>query len=162
LDSDRHVQCTWGVERNKRSDRQPAVARRECVPELPDVVAYLTALEPRVVGRRLERLRLARPVGLRSGDPPVSEVGGRAVVGLRRAGKRIVLELEGEVFLVIHLMIAGRLHWRPAGARTPGRVGLAALDFPDGTLTLTEAGTRRRASIHLARGGSALAEHDPG
>jgi formamidopyrimidine-DNA glycosylase len=92
----------------------------------------------------------------------VSGVEGRTVVGLRRVGKRIVLALEGEVFVVIHLMIAGRLHWRPAGARPPGRVGLAALDFPDGTLTLTEAGTRRRASIHLVRGAAALGALDPG
>jgi len=132
------------------------------LPELPDVVAYLTALEPRVLGRPLERLRLASPFVLRSVDPPVAEVEGRTVVGLRRLGKRVVLALEDELFIVIHLMIAGRLHWRPAGARPPGRVGLAALDFPDGTLTLTEAGTRRRASIHLARGETALAAHDPG
>jgi formamidopyrimidine-DNA glycosylase len=132
------------------------------VPELPDVVAYLTALEPRVVGNRLERIRLASPFVLRSVDPPVSEAEGRTVVGLRRVGKRIVLGLEGEIFVVIHLMIAGRLHWRPAGARPPGRVGLAALDFPDGTLTLTEAGTRRRASITLVRGETALGALDPG
>jgi formamidopyrimidine-DNA glycosylase len=132
------------------------------VPELPDVVAYLTALEPRVVGRRLGRLRLASPFVLRSIDPPVAEAEGRTVVGLRRVGKRIVLALEGEIFVIIHLMIAGRLHWRPAGSRPPGRVGLAALDFPEGTLTLTEAGTRRRASIHLARGEAALAAYDPG
>ena len=132
------------------------------MPELPDVVAYLTALELRVLGRRLERLRLASPFVLRSVDPPVSEVEGRMVVGLRRLGKRIVLALEGERYVVIHLMIAGRLHWRPAGARPPGRIGLAAFDFPDGTLIFTEAGTRRRAAIHLARGEAALAAHDPG
>ena len=132
------------------------------MPELPDIVAYLTALEPRVLGRRLVRLRLASPFVLRSVDPPVAEIEGRTVMGLRRLGKRIVLALDGEIFVVIHLMIAGRLHWRPAGARPPARVGLAALDFPDGTLTLTEAGTRRRASIHLARGETALAAHDPG
>jgi formamidopyrimidine-DNA glycosylase len=132
------------------------------LPELPDVVAYLTALEPRVLGRPLGRLRLASPFVLRSVDPPVATVEGRPVVGLRRLGKRIVLALEGDVFVVIHLMIAGRLHWRPAGARPPGRVGLAALDFPNGTLILTEAGTRRRASIHLVRGEAALAAHDPG
>ena len=137
-------------------------ARRGQLPELPDVVAYLTALESRVLGRPLQRLRLASPFVLRSVDPPVAEVEGRMVVGLRRVGKRIVLALDGGMFVVIHLMIAGRLHWRPAGARPPGRVGLAALDFPDGTLTLTEAGTRRRASIHLARGEAALAAHDPG
>jgi formamidopyrimidine-DNA glycosylase len=132
------------------------------VPELPDVVAYLTALGLRVVGQRLERIRLASPFVLRSVDPPPSAAEGRTVVGLRRLGKRIVFALEGEIFVVIHLMIAGRLHWRPAGARPPGRVGLAALDFPDGTLTLTEAGTRRRASIHLVRGEPALAAFDPG
>ena len=132
------------------------------MPELPDIAAYLTALEPRVVGQRLERIRLASPFVLRSVDPPVAEVEGRMVAGLRRVGKRIVLALEGGMFVVIHLMIAGRLHWRPAGARPPGRVGLAAFDFPDGTLTLTEAGTRRRAAIHLARGEAALATHDPG
>jgi formamidopyrimidine-DNA glycosylase len=132
------------------------------LPELPDVVAYLTALEPRVLGRKLERIRLASPFVLRSVDPPVSEAEGRTVTGLRRVGKRIVLALEGEIFVVIHLMIAGRLHWRPAGVRPPGRVGLAAFDFPGGTLTLTEAGTKRRASIHLARGEAALQAHDPG
>jgi len=132
------------------------------LPELPDVVAYLTALEPRVLGRKLERIRLASPFVLRSVDPPVSEAEGRTVTRLRRVGKRIVLALEGDVFVVIHLMIAGRLHWRPAGSRPPGRVGLAAFDFPDGTLTLTEAGTKRRASIHLARGEAALRAHDRG
>ena len=132
------------------------------MPELPDVVAYLTALEPRVLGRPLVRLRLSNPFVLRSVDPPVAAVEGRKVVGLRRLGKRIVLALEGDVFVVIHLMIAGRLHWRPAGARPPARVGLAALDFPDGALILTEAGTRRRASIHLVRGEASLAAHDPG
>jgi formamidopyrimidine-DNA glycosylase len=132
------------------------------VPELPDVVAYLTALEPRVLGKRLGRIRLASPFVLRSVDPPVSAAEGRTIVGLRRVGKRIALALEGEIFVVIHLMIAGRLHWRPAGARPPGRVGLAAFDFPDGTLTLTEAGTRRRAAIYLVRGEAALAALDPG
>lgn len=132
------------------------------MPELPDVVAYLTALEPRVVGRRLERLRLASPFLLRSVDPPVADVEGRRVVGLRRLGKRIVLELEDARFVMIHLMIAGRLHWRPPGSRIPGHVGLAALDFDTGTLLWTEAGTRKRAALHLVRGEPALAEHDPG
>jgi formamidopyrimidine-DNA glycosylase len=132
------------------------------MPELPDVETYLAALRPRIVGERLERLRLASPFVLRSVDPPVSAVAGRAVSGLRRLGKRIVIALEGELFVVVHLMIAGRLHWRPAGARPPGRVGLAALDFSSGTLILTEAGTTRRAAIHLARGEAALAGHDPG
>jgi formamidopyrimidine-DNA glycosylase len=132
------------------------------VPELPDVVAYLTALETRVVGQRLERLRVASPFVLRSVDPPVAEVEGRAVVGLRRVGKRIVLALDGGLFVVIHLMIAGRLHWRPAGTRPPGRIGLAAFEFPTGTLTLTEAGTKRRASINLTRGEAALTAYDAG
>ncbi|HZS33933.1 MAG TPA: DNA-formamidopyrimidine glycosylase family protein [Methylomirabilota bacterium] len=132
------------------------------MPELPDLVAYLTALEPRVLGRPLERLRLASPFVLRSVDPPPPELEGRTVVALRRLGKRLVLALEGELYVVIHLMIAGRLHWRPAGARPPARVGLAALDFPDGTLVLTEAGTTRRAAIHLVRGEARLTAHDPG
>src|SRR5581483_8999204 len=132
------------------------------MPELPDLVAYLTALEPRVLGRPLERLRLASPFVLRSVDPPPSVLQGRTVAALRRLGKRLVLALEGELFVVIHLMIAGRLHWRPPGARPPARVGLAALDFPDGTLVLTEAGTTRRAAIHLVRGEAGLAVHDPG
>jgi formamidopyrimidine-DNA glycosylase len=132
------------------------------MPELPDIVAYLVALEPRIMGRRLERLRLASPFVLRSTDPPVAEVEGRVVVGLRRVGKRLLLALEAQLFVVVHLMIAGRLHWRPRGARPPARVGLAALDFPDGTLVLTEAGTTRRASIHLVRGEVALEALDPG
>jgi formamidopyrimidine-DNA glycosylase len=132
------------------------------VPELPDVVAYLTALEPRVLGRPLERLRIASPFVLRSVDPPPREIEGRTVVGLSRLGKRLVLALEGDLFVVVHLMIAGRLHWRPPGARPPARVGLAALDFPEGTLVLTEAGTTRRASIHLVRGAAGLAAHDAG
>jgi formamidopyrimidine-DNA glycosylase len=132
------------------------------LPELPDIAAYLTALEPRIAGRKLERIRFASPFVLRSVDPPVAEAEGRTVTGLRRLGKRVVIALEGDIFVVIHLMIAGRLHWRPAGARPPGRIGLAAFDFPDGTLTLTEAGTKRRASIHLARGEPALRAHDPG
>jgi formamidopyrimidine-DNA glycosylase len=132
------------------------------VPELPDVEAYLVALEPRVLGRPLERLRLSSPFVLRSVDPPPGEVEGRTVVGLRRLGKRIVLALEGEVFAVVHLMIAGRLHWRPRGARPPARVGLAAFDFPEGTLVLTEAGTTRRASLHLVRKEAGLARLDAG
>jgi len=132
------------------------------VPELPDVVAYLVALEPRVLGHPLQRLRLSSPFVLRSTDPPPSDVEGRRVTGLRRLGKRIVLALEGGRFVVIHLMIAGRLRWKAPGARPPGRVGLAALDFPGGTLVLTEAGTTRRASIHLVRGEAGLAAFDPG
>jgi formamidopyrimidine-DNA glycosylase len=132
------------------------------VPELPDVEAYLAALRPRILGARLERVRLANPFILRSVDPPPAEVSGRTVTGLSRLGKRIVIALEDERFVVLHLMIAGRLHWRAAGAKTPGKIGLAAIDFPAGTLVLTEAGTKRRASLHLVRGEDALREHDPG
>jgi len=132
------------------------------MPELPDVEAYLAALRPRITDARLGRVRLANPFVLRSVDPPVSAVAGRVVVGLRRLGKRLVVALEDELFVVIHLMIAGRLHWREAGARAPGKIGLAAFDFSTGTLVLTEAGTKRRAALHLVRGEAALAEHDPG
>src|SRR5262249_1646146 len=110
----------------------------------------------------LERARLASPFLLRTVDPPVSEAQGRRVVGLRRLGKRIVFSMDSDLFLVLHLMIAGRLHWKAHGAKVPGTVALAAFDFPTGTLLLTEAGAKKRASLHLARGESALAEHDPG
>jgi formamidopyrimidine-DNA glycosylase len=132
------------------------------MPELPDVTVYLEALDARIRGARLERLRLANPFVLRSVDPAPAEIAGREVTGLRRLGKRIVIELEGGCFVLIHLMIAGRLHWKEAGARLPGKIGLAALDFSTGTLTLTEAGSKRRAAIHLVRGAAALAAHDPG
>jgi formamidopyrimidine-DNA glycosylase len=126
------------------------------MPELPDITAYLEALDARVTGARLERVRLASPFVLRSFDPPISAAHGRAVTGLRRLGKRIVIGLEGDLFLVIHLMIAGRLHWKAAGAKMPGKIGLAAFDFSTGTLTLTEAGTKKRAAIHLVHGEQAL------
>jgi formamidopyrimidine-DNA glycosylase len=132
------------------------------VPELPDVAAYLAALAPRVVGARLERVRVVTPFLLRTVDPPLSAVTGRTVAGLGRLGKRVVIALEGEVFLVIHLMIAGRLHWKPSGAKPPGRIGLAAFDFSTGTLTLTEAGTKKRASLSVVQGEAELAAHDPG
>jgi formamidopyrimidine-DNA glycosylase len=132
------------------------------MPELPDIEAYLAALRPRLDGARLERVRLANPFILRSVDPPLATAAGAAVTGVRRLGKRIVIALEGELFLVLHLMIAGRLHWRAAGAKTPGKIGLAAFDFSTGSLVLTEAGTKRRASLHLVRGAAALEEHDPG
>jgi formamidopyrimidine-DNA glycosylase len=132
------------------------------VPELPDVTVYLEALAPRILGARLERVRLLTPFLLRSVDPPVSAVAGTTVTGLRRIGKRLVIALEHELFLVLHLMIAGRLHWKEAGARPPGKIGLAAFDFSTGTLTLTEAGTKKRASLDVVRGETALAAHDPG
>jgi formamidopyrimidine-DNA glycosylase len=132
------------------------------MPELPDVEAYLAALRPRILGARLERVRLASLFVLRSVDPPLTAAAGRTVRELRRLGKRLVIGLEGELFLVLHLMIAGRLHWKGTGAKTPAKIGLGAFDFSTGTLLLTEAGTKRRAALHLARGETALREHDPG
>ncbi|MEX2145474.1 MAG: DNA-formamidopyrimidine glycosylase family protein [Candidatus Rokuibacteriota bacterium] len=132
------------------------------MPELPDVTVYVEALRERVGGATLHRLRLATPFVLRSVDPPIDDVTGRTVTGVRRLGKRIVLALADERFVVIHLVIAGRLHWKAAGARPPGKVGVAALDFSTGTLVMTEAGTKKRAAIHLVRGEPALAAHDPG
>jgi len=132
------------------------------MPELPDVSVYIESLEPRIVGERLERVRLASPFLLRSVDPPLSEAFGARVVALRRLGKRIVIALERELFLVIHLMIAGRLRWRPAGTKVPGKLGLAAFDFSSGTLLLTEASSRKRAALHLVHGEAALATLDAG
>ena len=132
------------------------------MPELPDVTVYVEALRERITGARLECLRLATPFVLRSVDPPLPELVGREVAGVRRLGKRIVIVLTEERFVVIHLMIAGRLHWKPAGARVPGKIGVAAFDFSTGTLLMTEAGTRKRAAIHLVRGEPDLREHDPG
>jgi formamidopyrimidine-DNA glycosylase len=132
------------------------------VPELPDVAVYLDALERRILGARLERVRLLTPFLLRSVDPPLSAVTGATVTGLRRLGKRLVIALDPDLFLVIHLMIAGRLHWKPAGAKPPGRIGLAAFDFSTGTLVMTEAGTKKRASLDVVRGEAALRAHDPG
>ena len=132
------------------------------MPELPDIAAYLHALEPRVLDRRLERIRLASPFLLRSVDPSLSDAHGRRVTALRRVGKRIAIGLEGDLWLVIHLMIAGRFRWLDAGAKIPRRLGLAAFDFEHGTLLLTEAGTTRRASLHVAAGETGLAAHDPG
>ena len=126
------------------------------MPELPDITVYIEALESRVVGQTLDRVRIPKPFFLRSVDPPISAAQGKHVVGVRRMGKRIVLELEDALFLVIHLMIAGRLRWVPAGGKVPGKIGLAAFDFPNGTLILTEAGSKRRASLWLVRGEDAL------
>ena len=132
------------------------------MPELPDILLYLHALAPRVVGHRIERVRLASPFLLRSISPPVSELEGKTVVGLHRLGKRIVFELEDELFIVLHLMIAGRLRWKDAGTKIPGKVGLLAVDFDHGTLILTEAGTKRQASLFLVRGRAGLRDHDRG
>jgi formamidopyrimidine-DNA glycosylase len=132
------------------------------VPELPDITAYLAALEPRILGRTLERVRLQSVFVLRTADPPITAVEGRTVRELRRIGKRIAIGVEDDLWLVIHLMIAGRLHWRPPKAKLSGRQALLALDFSDGTLVLTEAGSKRRASLHLLRGEQALRDIDPG
>jgi formamidopyrimidine-DNA glycosylase len=132
------------------------------VPELPDILAYLTALEPRVVGKTLASVRLGSPFLLRSVTPPIASAEGRRVTALERIGKRIVFVLEGDLFLVLHLMIAGRLHWRKPGARVGGRGALAALDFADGSLVLSEASTKKRASLHLVAGRDALAAFDRG
>ena len=132
------------------------------MPELPDILLYLRALEPRIIGQRVTAVRLASPFLLRSVDPPLSAIEGRRVVALRRLGKRVVVETDGELFLVFHLMIAGRFRWKPPGAAIPGKVGLLALDFENGTLILTEAGSKRQASLYLVQGEAMLAQHDPG
>lgn len=132
------------------------------MPELPDVTVYIEALEKRIVGDTLLGIRLANPFVLRTVQPRPAEMSGRRVVALRRVGKRIVMELEDERFIVIHLMVAGRFRWLAAGAKVPGKIGLAAFDFTRGTLALTEAGSKRRASIHLLAGADALAGLDPG
>ena len=132
------------------------------MPELPDITIYLEALAPRIVGQPLERARVVSPSLLRTVDPPLSAAEGRQVVGLRRIGKRIVWEMEGKLFLVFHLMIAGRFKWRPEGTKSPAKVGLASFDFPAGTLLLTEASPKKRASLHVVAGEAALAAHDPG
>ncbi|HEY3065893.1 MAG TPA: DNA-formamidopyrimidine glycosylase family protein [Methylomirabilota bacterium] len=132
------------------------------MPELPDVTVYIEALDARIRGARVERVRLLSPFVLRSVDPPLAALTGRTVTGLRRLGKRIVIELGDELFLVLHLMIAGRLHWRQGPAKAPGKLGLAAFEFSTGTLVMTEAGTRKRAALHAVRGETALREHDRG
>ena len=132
------------------------------MPELPDISAYITALEPRILGQPLEHIRLASVFLLRTVDPPLAYAEGKTVRAIRRIGKRIALGVEGDLWLVLHLMIAGRLHWKPPQAKLAGRNALLALDFPGGTLTLTEAGSKRRASLHLLRGEQALGDIDPG
>jgi formamidopyrimidine-DNA glycosylase len=145
-----------------RRRRRHAGPNRQMMPELPDVAAYISALEPRIVGQPLERVRVANVFLVRTADPSLASVEGRVVRELRRIGKRIALGLEGDLWLVLHLMIAGRLHWRPPGAKLAGRNSLAAFDFPNGTLVLTEAGTKRRASLYVIRGEEALRAIDPG
>ncbi|MGA8532767.1 MAG: DNA-formamidopyrimidine glycosylase family protein [Candidatus Tumulicola sp.] len=132
------------------------------MPELPDIVGYVAALEARIVAQPLERARLASPSLLRTAEPPLGSVEGRTVREVRRVGKRIAIGFEGEVWMVLHLMIAGRLHWRPHGAMLGARQSLAAFDFPNGTLLLTEAGRKRRASLHVLVGDGALRTIDPG
>jgi len=132
------------------------------VPELPDVTVYVESLERRIAGVRLDGVRLASPFVLRSVDPPLDACRGRTVVGVERIGKRIAIGLDDDLFLVVHLRIAGRLRWRTTGAKIPGRFGLAAFDFSSGTLLLTEAGTHKRASLHAVRGRGGVRAHDPG
>ncbi len=132
------------------------------MPELPDITIYVEALERRVLNQPLQRVRIASPFVLRTAVPPIRSLEGRSVVALRRLGKRIVFGFEDDLWLVLHLTIAGRLHWREPDAKLAGKFGLAALDFPTGTLLLTEAGTKRRASLHVVQGEAGLRTHDPG
>jgi formamidopyrimidine-DNA glycosylase len=132
------------------------------MPELPDITVYIEALRGRLVGEILERVQVVSPFLLRTYDPPLEDVEGKRVHGFERIGKRIVWRFDDELFLVLHLMIAGRLHWKAVAAKVPAKVGLAAFRFEHGTLVLTEAGTKKRASLHVRRGRAALAEHNPG
>jgi formamidopyrimidine-DNA glycosylase len=132
------------------------------MPELPDIAAYISALEPRILGQPIELVRLSSPFLLRTAQPPLTDVEGRIVRELRRIGKRIAVRVEGDLWLVLHLMIAGRLHWRPRGAKLAGRRSLAAFDFPNGSLVLTEAGTKHRASLYVVSGEVGLQAMDPG
>jgi len=132
------------------------------MPELPDISAYISALEPRILAKPIEQVRLAGPFLLRTAQPPLTSVNSRLVRELRRIGKRIAIGVDGDLWLVLHLMIAGRLHWRPPGAKLAGRNSLAAFDFPNGCLVLTEAGTKHRASLHLLAGEEGLRSVDPG
>jgi len=132
------------------------------MPELPDIAAYITALETRIVGQPIQQIRVASPFLLRTAQPPLTSVEGRVVCQLRRIGKRIAIAVNGDLWLVLHLMIAGRLHWRALGAKLGGRQNLAALDFPNGSLVLTEAGAKHRASLHVIAGEEALQSMDPG
>src|SRR5437879_13191895 len=130
------------------------------MPELPDLTVYLDFLQSTVVGQTLERVRVASPFVLRTADPPLKSAENKRVLGLRRLGKRLIFELEDELFLVIHLMIAGRFRWKECGAAITGKIGLAAFDFSNGTLLLTEASQKKRAAIHVLRGEAAIAGRD--
>jgi len=132
------------------------------MPELPDVELYLAALRPRVIGRAVERVRVSSPFFVRTFDPPLASIEGKEIRALTRVGKRLVWALDADLFLVVHLMIAGRLRWKEKGAAIPAKVGLAAFDFSDATLLFTEAGSRKQASMHLVRGAEAVAAMDPG
>jgi formamidopyrimidine-DNA glycosylase len=132
------------------------------MPELPDVTVYIDALNERVLNQPIQKIRIGSPFVLRSFEPPIRAAEGRRVLALRRLGKRIVFELEDELFLIVHLMIAGRLHWKAKGAKLARKYGQAGFDFPSGTLLLTEAGSKKRASLHLVHGESELRQHDPG
>ncbi len=132
------------------------------MPELPDITAYLSALEPRIVGQSFTHIRIASPFLLRTVQPSIEEIEGHTIRSLRRIGKRIAIEFDNGLWLVLHLMIAGRLHWRPVGAKLGGRNNLAAFDFPNGSLVLTEAGSKRRASLHLFRSEAEMQSIDPG
>jgi len=132
------------------------------MPELPDITVYIEALERRVIGHCLQKTRIVNPFLLRTFDPPIEEAEGKQVESLRRIGKRIAFGLEGDLWLILHLMIAGRLHWQEPGAKLPGKRGLAAFDFEHGSLTLTEAGSKRRAALYFVQGEEALQEHNPG
>src|SRR6266849_8931817 len=151
------------LHRNKRGCKSAgATCKLISMPELPDIAAYITALEPRILAQPLERVRLASPFLLRTAQPPLADVEGRVVRELRRIGKRIAIGVEGDLWLVLHLMIAGRLHWRPPMSKLTGRNSLAAFDFPSGSLVLTEAGTKHRASMHLFAGEEGLSSVDAG
>jgi formamidopyrimidine-DNA glycosylase len=160
----------YNLEREHPSSQAPsrglqfplAIGKLIAMPELPDITAYITALEARILGQKLEHVRIASAFLLRTAQPAVSETEGKIVRELRRIGKRIAIGVEGDLWLVLHLMIAGRLHWRPADAKLGGRNNLAAFDFTHGSLVLTEAGSKRRASLHIVAGEAALEAMNPG
>ncbi len=132
------------------------------MPELPDVTIYVECLERRLLGQALQKTRRIHPFFLRTVEPPLSEAEGKTVRGIRRLGKRIVFQMDDELFLILHLMIAGRLQWKEPGTNPPGKIGLAVFDFPTGTLLVTEASSKRRASLHVVRGAQQLDQHQPG